>query len=40
MVPPLLSGGLEWENVLVLAGTSIAAYVIAHATFTRRDLAS
>jgi len=40
MVPPLLSGGLEWENVLVLAGTSIAAYVVAHATFTRRDLAS
>lgn len=40
MVPPLLSGGLQAENVAVLVIVSLVAYAVAHATFTRRDLAA
>lgn len=40
MAPPLLSGGLEPANAMVLVGVSAVAYAVAHVTFGRRDLAS
>ena len=38
--PPLLTGGLEPRNVLVLVGIAATSYVVAHVAFERRDLAS
>ena len=38
--PPLLAGGLQLRNVLVLAGIAAVSYAVAHVTFERRDLAS
>ncbi|MGH2539330.1 MAG: ABC transporter permease subunit [Actinomycetota bacterium] len=38
--PGVLTGGLRAENVAVLVGIAVVAYIVARAVFLRRDLSS